>query len=132
MPLADYSDDDDFYTQRFQKEGVLSVWLGLQVPDDNPDLDILQDLCGVGYYRPEEQEGNKIDFECVGIASLLRDLSYSSSYAREVEAAAMRRGIEKVRWLLVQFDFQYDPARVSRPIAQDPVFLGVFPYARDD
>src|SRR5689334_12444520 len=50
MPLRDYSDDDDFYAQGFDREGVVSIWLELAPGKEDSNVDALQDLCGVGYY----------------------------------------------------------------------------------
>ena len=53
MALHDYvsTDEVDYYGQGFESDGVVSVWAGVSDLSDAPDsLDILQDLCGVGYY----------------------------------------------------------------------------------
>lgn len=131
MALKDYAalDEEDFYGQGFQKEGGVSVWAGLS--DDSGDverIDVLQDLCGVGYYDLDRQASNSFDFRFVPLRRLLEEISYSSSFIGPVLEAAKSRGLESARWVLLQFDFAYDPARVKRPIAPDPVFLGVFPY----
>lgn len=128
MAIRDYSEDDDFYEQGFHKEGSVSIWAGLRV-DDEPDLDVLQDLCGVGYYRLSDQEHYNLGFELVELRELLQPLSYSKSYLEAAIAAAVHRGVGKARWVTVQYDFEYDPSRVLRPIASDPVFIGVFSYS---
>ena len=56
-------------------------------------------------------------------------MSYSASFALQVIAAARERGIEKARGIVAQYDFAYDPAKVKRAMASEPVFLGVFAYA---
>lgn len=129
MAKTDYSDEDDFYTQGFEKEGVVSVWVSLQDHSADKDIDTLQDLCGVGYYKLSDQESNVFDYELVDLSHLLADLSYSASYADDVISAARKKGIEKARRILVQYDFQYDPEKVTRSIADDPVFIGVFKYS---
>ncbi|HGJ9256833.1 TPA: hypothetical protein ACJ829_000424 [Acinetobacter baumannii] len=48
MSLNAYSDDNDYYNQGFEKEGIVSIWAGILGEDVDPDLDILRDLCGVG------------------------------------------------------------------------------------
>ena len=62
----------------------------------------------------------------------LSELSYSRSFLEPVLAEAKARGIELVRWAIVQYDFAYDPQRVKRSIEKEPVFLGVFAYSADD
>lgn len=128
MAIRDYSEEDDYYGQGFQKEGVVSIWAGFSGDESDPELDVLQDLCGVGYYRLSDQEHYNFGFELVDLAELLEPLSYSQSYKCEALAAASWHGLEKARWVTVQYDFDYDPSKVRRPIADDPVFIGSFPY----
>jgi hypothetical protein len=59
-------------------------------------------------------------------------ISYSKSFLKAVVRAAKRRGITECWWVFVQFDFAYDPKRVKRAIASQPVFLGVFKYVAED
>ncbi|AJX00802.1 MULTISPECIES: hypothetical protein [Burkholderia] len=129
MASRDYSEDEDFYTQNFEKKGVLSVWLGMRDRSGDTDIDTLQDLCGVGYYRLSDQENNHFDFQMSDIGDLLADLSYADSYRDAVLAAAAARGITQARSVLVQYDFAYDPKVVTRKIDEDPLFLGVFDYS---
>ncbi len=128
MPLCDHSDDHDFYTQGFERNGVVSVWAGLRPADDRADVDVLQDLCGVGYYALSDQEGQASDGDAVSLGTLIEPLSYASSYLQAVVARAGARGVTHAHWLTVQYDFAYHPMRVTRPITDDPVFLGVFDY----
>ncbi len=133
MALNDYSDEDEFYEQGFEKDGVISVWVGLTDDSQDPEgLDVLQDLCGVGYYSLDDQEGNSINFESVPAINLLEDLSYSSSYQSEVVSKVNALGLPEIKWILVQFDFSYDPKKVTRECAEDPIFVGVFNYEADD
>lgn len=135
MPLKDYRelDEEDYYGQGFRKDGVISIWVGLSDDsDDAQELDVLQDLCGVGYYDLDFQEGNCFNFELVPLRRLLEEVSYSATFMDPVLEAAKAKGLTSARWLLVQFDFAYDPSRVKRPIATDPVFLGIFPYEATD
>ncbi|MBN3725678.1 hypothetical protein [Burkholderia sp. Ac-20379] len=132
MALRDYSEDDDFFDQGFAQEGVVSVWLSTHdFKDSDPRIDTLQDLCGVGYYRLDEQDNNHCDFQLTSAAALLADLSFSASYGDAVIAAAAQKGITQAYGVTVQHNFAYDPARVTRPIARDPVFIGVFSYSVD-
>jgi len=132
MARQDYSDDDDFYEQNFEKKGVLSVWFDReQLNQADTELDTLQDLCGVGYYDLDNQESNYGDHDLVDPARLLAPLSYSQTFSDSVIAAAKTMGIEKARGVIVQYDFAYNPAVVKRPIAAEPVFIGVFPYSAD-
>lgn len=130
MARIDYSEDDDYYSQGFACEGVVSIWIGLLGDEVDSGADTLQDLCGVGYYRLDDQESNCFDFEIVGVDKLLVDLSYSKSFIANAIEAARKLGIFEARWLTAQYDFDYDPSKVSRPIASDPVFIGSFTYSK--
>lgn len=131
MALHDYSeiDADDFYGQGFEQSGVVSVWAGLSDTSiDTDQLDVLQDLCGVGYYDVDNQEGNCHGSKLLSLSELLRELSYSVSFMDSAIKAASDLGINKARWVVVQYDFAYAPNRVKRAIHADPKFIGVFPY----
>lgn len=132
MARKDYSDEDDYYSQGFEREGVVSIWIGLLGDEVDSGVDVLQDLCGVGYYRLDDQENNCFDFEIVGVDKLLGGLSYSKSFLASAVDAARKKGLSEARWVTVQYDFDYDPSKVLRPIAADPVFIGSFTYSEDE
>jgi hypothetical protein len=132
MARHDYSEDGDFYTQDFQREGLVSVWLGFSDGSSEMDADVLQDLCGVGYYSLDDQEANNHDFKLVPVEELLGPLSYSPSFVDAVVAKASSMGLAHARWIIVQYDFAYSPEKVLRAIASDPKFLGVFEYSTEE
>lgn len=130
MPLRDYSEDSDYYTQGFEKAGVVSIWVGVNDAfNDSEELDVLQDLCGVGYYELHNQESNCFDFQVVPLKQLLEEMSYSDSFLEKALSSALRKGIDKARWVTLQYDFNYDPKQVRRVVKNDPVFIGSFPYS---
>ena len=123
---------DDYYTQGFEKDGIVSIWVGLKDnTNDSEDLDVLQDLCGVGYYELSNQEANCFEFRRVSLEKLLEDISYSNSFMTEALERAKKKGLTEGLWITVQYDFEYDPSRVKRKIADDPVFLGCFSYVAE-
>lgn len=132
MALRDYAelDEDDFYGQGFGRDGVVSVWAGT-IPAGGlaPNVDILQDLCGVGHYSLDQQEVNVADAP-TSVDELLAPLSYSSSFVDAVSQAVA--GKDRFTYVVVQFDFAYDPSRVKRAIAADPRFIGVFDWNDDE
>ena len=132
MALHDYAslDENDFYGQGFEKEGVLSLWIGYEEATLE-DEDCLQDCCGVGYYDLDSNESNSNEGQITSLDDLLSELSFSSSFKKAALASANARGITQARWIMVQYDFAYDPSRVKRPIQPDPIFLGVFDYTDD-
>ena len=131
MALKDYAeiDEDDYYGQNFEQVGKVSIWLGLTTDEDDPEaLDVLQDLCGVGYYDLDKQDMNCFDFEFTNLKKLLKDISYSDSFIEQVCGEAYSKGYKEARWVLAQYDFEYDPNKVKRKIEADPVFLGTYNY----
>ena len=120
--------EEDYYEQGFEMNGVVSIWVGQNDNSNDDELDVLHDLCGVGYYEIDNQESNCFDFEMVCLHKLLEEMSYSSSFIEEAIKAAFAMGITDCRWITVQFDFSYDQTRVKRAIAKNPVFIGVFEY----
>ena len=132
MTRPDRSDDDDFYEQGFNRDGFVSVWAGKTDPRLEPEIDVLQELCGVGYYRLSDQEGNNLDFEEVPLQALLKDISYSKSFMGNVRRAAEKMGLFQARWVVLQYEFHYDPTKVTRQIADDPIFIGAFPFTTED
>lgn len=132
MAIRDYAseNEDDFYGQNFECPGVVSVWLGLRDAKDDPaGLDVLQDLCGIGYYSLDQQESNCFDFKLSPLIELIGELSYSQSYCEELIEAAERMGIKQARYIVLQFDFNYDLERVKRSVCGDPIFIGSFNYS---
>ena len=111
-----------------QKRRKLSVWLGNARHD--PKVDLLRDLCGVSYYDVDFQEVNLDDKQWreQPVKKLLGPISYSESFDDDVVAAAKEKGFTKALYVVVQYDFEYDPKKVKRKVAPDPVFIGVFEY----
>lgn len=133
MALRDYEalDEEDYYGQAFACEGFVSLWFSDTPADEfEPGTDSLQDLAGVGYYDPDDQEVIVADgSQPVPIADLLRQLSWSDSFAETATRAAQRSGHHSALWVLAQYDFIYDPRRVKRPVSPALRYLGVLPYA---
>jgi hypothetical protein len=102
------------------------AWAGEMPPDPEP-VDTLRDLCGVEYYDVDFQEaiGGRDRAE-EPIAALLGRLSYSSMFLDDAVKGAESRGLASSRWVVAQYRFAYDPKRAKAPVADNPVFLGVF------
>lgn len=128
MNKIDYSDDDDFYDQGFEHKDFVSIWIGLSNDKTDMEIDVLQNLCGVGYYELNNQEINHLDFELVPIDFLIKDLSYSNTFVDHFMHHSRLKGIDHGRWIIAQYDFKYDPLKIKRPIQNDPIFIGYFHY----
>jgi hypothetical protein len=116
----------------FEKKGKVSLWLGVRKPNLKAmeGVDILKDLCGVSYYDLDEQEVAAIrdTFPRATVAEILRRLSYSSSFLEPASQAAGKKRVRHAYWALAQYEFAYDPKRVRRTVAKEPLFLGVFDW----
>jgi hypothetical protein len=70
------------------------------------------------------------------VLSILRLVPLSEPFERRLEILLCERCIPKpelqravpLHYVVVQYDFEYDPKKVKRKVASDPVFLGVFDY----
>jgi hypothetical protein len=111
----------------FEKRGWVSIWAGLT--DEDREKDVLKELCGVDYYDVDYQE-NIIapDWQLVPVQQLLLKLSYSDSFLESAVRAALKKGIEQARLVVMQLNFKYDPSRVTKKVSSDPVFLGAFKW----
>ena len=110
----------------FEQEGVVSIWVFQDQEDPvDADKDVLKDLCGVDYYEIDSQEGVTNDHP-QPLSSLMSQLSYSGSFIQDALNAAKRMGIMEAYGVMVQFDFAYDPSKVTRQISKDPAFIGYF------
>ncbi len=119
--------EDDFYGQDFDADGVVSVWVGQSL--DDPDADVLQTFCGVGYYDLDRQEMSAGDeWPLLPVRELIGLLSDSASFIDAAMQAAQVLGISHARWALAQYEFKYDPAMAIRDVADDPRFLGAFSW----
>ena len=113
----------------FEAEGRVSIWLGTDDLSDFPqELDILQDLCGIGYYSIDLQDAFNEGFQELPVRDLLSKMSYSDSFADDAMVAADEAGLVAARWIVAQFDFDYDSRMVKRPVNPRAIFLGAFSY----
>lgn len=56
-------------------------------------------------------------------------MSFGTFYSEELIEAAERMGIKQARYIVLQFDFNYDLERVKRSVCGDPIFIGSFNYS---
>ena len=120
--------------QDFRCNGRVSIWIGLTKPDpDQMQVDILKGMCGVEYYDIDFQSSyGHSKWKPLPVKRLIQPINYSKSFLTEAVASATAKGIETGVWVVCQFDFDYDPALAKQPIADDPVFIGSFPWQADD
>lgn len=113
----------------FRKKGRISIWVGFNRCD--PAVDLLKDLCGVDSYDIDSQECVVDDkkWRQQRIERLLGQLSYSESFLHEAMDAAEQMGVSEALYVVVQYDFAFNPKKVRKTIAPDPVFLGCFSWS---
>lgn len=111
-----------------EKKWRVSVWVGFDKGD--PNVNVLKDLCGVRSYDPDFQEIIIDDekWKAQPIRSLLKQLSYSSSFLGEALSAAKEKGIRKALYVVAQYRFVHDTAKIKKRVAADPIFLGCFTW----
>jgi hypothetical protein len=116
---------------RFQKKGRVSIWVGRHRCD--PTVDLLKDLCGVSSYDLDSQECLVDDETWANqpIKQLLQKLSYCDSFLAKALDTAQALNISEALYVVAQFDFAYDPKKVEKPIAPDPLFLGSFRWSEE-
>jgi hypothetical protein len=114
------------------QDGRVSVWVGFD--RHPPDVDLLRDLCGVPRYDLDSQEVVVDDrqWRRQPIEALLGQLSYSDSFRSDALAAAGAREITEALYVVAQYDYVYNPKRVRRAVAPDPMFLGCFRWTDDE
>lgn len=112
--------------ESFEQDGVVSVWAFLEKEDPaDAQKDVLTDMCGVEDYDIDSQEGVTGE-EPQPLALLIADISYIQSFADALLAAADLAGVKRAYGVIAQFDFRYNPRKVSKPVAKDPFYIGCF------
>jgi hypothetical protein len=118
--------------QSFRKKGKVSLWVAVRKPDIKAmvGVDLLKDLCGVDSYDLDDQEVSAVEdtFPKADVADILGRLSYSSSFMKAALEAAATKKVTNVYCALAQYDFAYKPEKARPPVADDPLFLGVFDW----
>ncbi len=114
--------------ENLEQQGVVSLWV-FREPEDPADagMDVLKDFCGVEYYDIDSQEGVLGDHQ-QPLHALLGQLSYSGSFDSNALSAAEHMGIKEGYGVLAQFDFAYDPGKITKRVRKDPVFIGYFEW----
>lgn len=113
-------------TVSFERKGVVSVWVFCEpVNPADARKDVLKEMCGVDYYDLDFQSAMSEE-TLTPLHALIEPLSYSESFIEEAIKAAQRLGIANALEVIAQYDFAYDPRKVTKPIAKDPVFIGYF------
>ena len=131
MEVSKNTDSGHVIMIDFEKEGVVSIWIGQSM--DTPGVDVLEGLCGVDYYDVDFQECIISDKEQkIPVEDLVKQLSYSDSYLNDAVKSAREKTITSAVWVIMQLNYSYDPNAITKNISDDPIFLGVFEYEDDE
>ena len=128
MALKNYEelDEDAYYGQDFERENLVSLWASnVQLRELPEGIDVLQDLCGVGYYSIDSNE--LVERDGKTLSEMVSKLSYIDSFVQRLnDIEHLISG--DVRWIVAQYNFEYRPTEVKREISDVVKFLGVFPF----
>jgi hypothetical protein len=125
----------------FQSDGYVSIWVAVaslsRIPDDyfeerysDEDLPLTKFYgdFGFGYFDHDFMDTNGSKGRGKSIDELIGACSYSSSFVEEAVAQAKRRGLEKSQYVVLLYDFKYDPKKTKVSKNAYMEFIGSFPY----
>src|SRR5579872_2361596 len=99
----------------FLQEGMVSLWVfRKRLNPASTGGDVLGNLCGVDYYNTDFQDMATSE-DVQPLASLLSQISDANSFLDEAVVAAERIGVKEAYGVIAQFDFAYEPSKVTRP-----------------
>lgn len=127
-----------------EQDDVVSVWVATcpfsEIPDDyltepsddddDGPWDKFSSEFGFGYYDHDTLEPNHADGPVVPIRDLLHPCSYAKSFIDPVELRAQQLNMPETSFLLMLYNFRYDPNVTGIVESSHFRFLGVFDYDR--
>lgn len=127
----------------FNKDGFVSIWFAIaplsRIPDsyfeerygdEEVPLTKFYGDFGFGYFDHDFMDTNASEGRAALIEKLVGECSHSLSFAKQVAAATRKRGLTKTQFVVLLFDFQYDPKKTMIRKSSYMEFLGSFPYDR--
>ncbi|MBY4676645.1 immunity 22 family protein [Marinobacterium arenosum] len=83
---------------------------------------------GFGFYDGERLATNGVMEGSVSLQHCAGECSFSSSFVEELLAQARTQQLEQITWLILLYDFAYDPQQTG--VTEDAYtrFVGVFDY----
>jgi immunity protein 22 of polymorphic toxin system len=127
----------------FRKDGYVSIWVAVvplsRIPDDYFE-EIFDDELpltkfygdfGFGYFDHDFMDTNGSKGRASSIEKLIGACSFSSSYVAQAVEQATERGLEKTQYVVLLYDFEYDPKQTRITKNSYMEFIGSFPYDKD-
>jgi hypothetical protein len=126
-----------------QRPGIVSLWVGtfpsleaaevyFGLPDeigvDLPPEGFAQDL-GLDDVPGERLEVNFEQETPRPLRELLKDASFSGTFAEQALEAASQQGIQTAQGIALLFDFDYQASPGCQRVAGPLTFIGSFPFA---
>lgn len=121
----------------FEKVGRVSLWYSTTAYDAIPDSYFDEDeqgLCAwahhyqTGQYDHDNLETNGAESGLVSAHRAIGECSYSADFADEAAAAIKALGAEKVSWVILLFDFDYQLPNGVAAADKYVEFVGSFAY----
>jgi hypothetical protein len=127
----------------FNAEGFVSIWVSeypndadsdeyfeanYDKADDEPLAPWMGEF-GFGYFDYDSMDTNGHGESIGPLRPLIEACSYAASFVDEAMQMAAQLGIAETQWVMLLYDFCYDPAVTGVTQGKYLRFLGAFPYA---
>jgi hypothetical protein len=128
---------------KFDKEGMVSVWVSqvpyADIPDDYFDEREkghipLNEWAGNFKFNTFNSDNIEINGAYDGTVTIKRaagECSYSTSYIDALVAKAKKLDLVNITWIILLFDFEYYPKKTGVSKDQYVNFIGSYPYNSD-
>lgn len=113
-----------------EHKNKVSIWLGFsEVHENDTEVDVLKDLCGIKDYDLDQQESNFWDNKSTPVEEVLDGLSYSESFKEEFILRCKELDINNAKWITLQYEYHY----VSKKrLPEEIEFVGSFNYEKEN
>ncbi len=131
----------------FETKGFVSIWVGAfpseeireeqlserygEEYEDEP-LSLWMGEFGFGYFDHDFMDTNSHGMKIGPLRALIEPCSYATSFIDTAMQAAAQLGITETQFVMLLYDFCYDPNVTSVTRGTYLQFLGAFPYSQED
>ncbi len=128
----------------FNADGFVSIWVGVfpseeareehlherygeDRGDDEPLAHWMGEF-GFRYFDHDFMDTNSHGMAIGSLRALIEPCSYAASYLDSAMHSAQQQGITETQFVMLLFDFRYDPSVTGVTQGKYLQFLGAFPY----
>jgi len=127
----------------FEAEGFVSIWIGTfpseeiraeqlcerygEEYEDEP-LALWMGEFGFGWFDHDFMDTNGHGMAVGPLRELIESCSYAASFVNEAMKIAAQQGISETQFVMLLYDFRYDPSVTGITRGKYLQFLGAFPY----